>query len=113
AGVNFDYALSDYTSVGLGLNYYSFHLKETRKDNVDTFDLETKGYRVAAQVRAMRYILQRQRSILYFFAGVGARFRSVKYNTNDSLSLHIADIHQKPMEVWMPTRRYPSMPVWG
>ncbi len=95
-GVNFDYAVSDYTSVGFGLNYYSFNLKETRKDYVDTFDLETKGYRVAAQVRAMRYIVQRPRSVLYFFAGAGARFRSVKYNSNDSLALHIADIHHKP-----------------
>ncbi len=90
---NVDYAISDYTSLGIGVNYYSFDLKETRKDIVDSFDLDTKGHRIAIQVRAMRYIIQRPRSIIYFFAGAGARFRSVKYNSSDSLALHTADIH--------------------
>jgi len=90
---NVDYAISDYTSLGLGVNYYTFNLNEKRTDSILAYDLETKGRRIAIQIRAMRYIIQRPRSILYFFAGAGARFRFVKYNTSDSIALRTAAIH--------------------
>ncbi len=93
--VTFDYAVSDYTAVGIGVNYYSFHLTENRKDIVDTFNLDTKGFRMAVQARCMRYFVQRPRSIFYFFAGAGIRFRSVKYNTTDQHDIKIAEIHQQ------------------
>jgi uncharacterized membrane protein len=90
---NVDYAMSDYTSLGLGVNYYSFDLNEKRTDTIHSYDLETKGRRIAIQIRAMRYVIQRPRSIVYFFAGAGARFRSVTYNSTDSIALRTAAIH--------------------
>ena len=92
--LTFDYAVSDYTTLGLGVSYFSFHLKEKRQDFIDTFDLDTKGYRIAIQLRGIRYIVQGPRSVFYMFAGAGIRFRSVSYNTTDQLAIQGAEIHE-------------------
>ena len=91
--LTFDMALSDYTTVGIGVGYYNFNLKQFRANAIDTFDLHTSGHRFTLQARIIRYFVQRPRSVFYLFGGVGARFRSVTYNTSDSLVLHLADIH--------------------
>ena len=92
--LTFDYAVSDYSTIGIAFNYFTFNLSEKRQDLQDTFNLETKGNQMAFQLRGIRYIVQRPRSALYLFGATGLRFRSVEYNTTDQHDIHIAEIHK-------------------
>lgn len=94
--LTYDYALNDYTTIGVGINYYSFHLKEHKQSIIDTLDIDTKGFKTAIQLRGVRYFVQRQRSAFYFFGAMGARFRVIKHNTSDEYSINQAEIHQIP-----------------
>ena len=85
----FDAAISDYTTLGIGVSYFTFDLKEKH----DTIDLHTKGQQVQIQLRAIRYFYQRPRSVAYLFAGIGGRFREGTYNSTDSSTLATAAIH--------------------
>ncbi|MEN9340408.1 MAG: hypothetical protein RIQ62_1720 [Bacteroidota bacterium] len=94
--IAFDYACSDFTTIGLGLNYYHYKLNETRTIINDTGIVESKASKLALQLRGIRYIVQRPKSVLYFFAGAGVRMRSVKYSSSDPAILKDIDIHQIP-----------------
>lgn len=94
--IAFDYACSDFTTIGLGLNYSQYKLSETRTSINDTGSVESKGSKLALQLRGIRYIVQRPKSVLYFFAGAGFRMRSVKYSSSNPAILKDIDIHQIP-----------------
>lgn len=94
--VSFDYAISDYTTIGLSGGFYSFRLKERREYPGDTIEVDTKGLKFAIQLRGIRYIVQSPRSVFYMFAGAGVRLRSMKHNTSDTYIIRASRIHQTP-----------------
>lgn len=93
---SYDYALNDYTTIGASINYYSFHLKEQKQTIADTFDIDTKGFKTAIQLRGVRYFVQRANSAFYFFGAAGVRFRVMKHNTSDDYKINLTEIHQIP-----------------
>ncbi|HNF72110.1 MAG TPA: hypothetical protein PLP34_06850, partial [Chitinophagaceae bacterium] len=93
---SFDLATSDFTTVGIGLNYFGYNMSETRTGAKDTSSLSNKGYRMAIQLRGIRYIVQRPRSLFYLFAGAGIRMRKNRYSTSDAYVLNVMDIQQTP-----------------
>lgn len=94
--ITFDYAANDFTTLGLALNYYNYTLNEKRVSSTDTIDIETKGYKLAIQVRGIKYFVQRPRSAFYVLVSPGFRIRTNTYNTTDAYALKVIDIHQTP-----------------
>lgn len=94
--ITFDYAYNDFTTLGLGINYYNYTLNEKRFSAADTLDIETKGFKLAIQVRGIKYFVQRPRSAFYLMISPGLRLRTNTYNTSDDYTLKVIDIHQTP-----------------
>ncbi|MBK8685291.1 MAG: hypothetical protein IPN26_09990 [Bacteroidetes bacterium] len=94
--LQFDYAVSDYTQIGLSLNYFSFALTESYADQVDTIDIEASGFRMAVLLRATRYWLHTPKTAFYYFAGAGIRFRSLTSSATP-FERNRANIHQYPL----------------
>ena len=93
--LNLDYAVSDYTALGLYLNYFSFALSETHEDPVDTFDIASTGFRMAVQLRAYRFFVHSPRVMLYNYAGLGVRFKILKTDASET-EKQMAYIHSTP-----------------
>jgi uncharacterized membrane protein len=92
--ITVDDAISDYTTIGIGVSYYSMHLTEQHIATQDTFSLDTKGFKAAIQLRGIRYFIQGRRFVCYMFAGAGLRFRSLTDAASDPKSVSTAYIHQ-------------------
>ena len=93
---SFDYAISDYTTIGLSGGFYTFHLHEKKVFANDTSVIDTKGFKMAIQLRGIRYIVQSAKSVFYIFVGGGVRFRSLNINTSNDSIINAALIHQIP-----------------
>jgi hypothetical protein len=94
--VTYDYAVSDYTTIGIGINYYSIKLNERRESSTDTLTTESNGYKASLQIRGIRYLVQKAGSVFYFYAGAGVRFRKLDSKANENSFLQTAYIYQFP-----------------
>jgi hypothetical protein len=93
-GATFEYAISDYTTVGFTTDFMQYTLSETRFDAVDSFSIETKGTRITALGRVVRYLRNKPRSTIYAFADVGVKIRSLNSSAANEYEENIAFIHQ-------------------
>lgn len=91
---NLDIAFSDYTTAGIAVSWCRFAVKESGQFSNDASTLETRAHKVALQLRGVRYIMQSQRAVIYFFGAAGIRFRKVSDDSNDALKRQLAFSHQ-------------------
>lgn len=80
---SFDMALSDYTTAGIAASWCRFRVKENGQFSQLGSELETKGYKLTVQVRGIRYLVQGQRMVCYFFGAAGLRLRGITYSSSD------------------------------
>lgn len=92
----FDIAFSDYTTAGVAVSWCHFRVRESGQFSNDASTLETKGYKLAVQLRGIRYVLQSQRSVIYFVGAAGIRLRGVRDNSTDPDKQATAYSHQVP-----------------
>jgi len=77
-----EYAISNYTAIGINANHFSYSLSEMREDSYGVTDVSTKGRHIDLHFRVVRYVYQSTRSTFYVIGEVGAALRSIKYTDN-------------------------------
>ncbi len=74
-----EYALSNYTTIGVNINYFRFDLSELRQDALGTQTAATKGSHLDLNLRVLRYLLANARGAIYVLGEIGMRSRSIEY----------------------------------
>lgn len=92
-GLCYEYAISDYTTIGAALNFFSFQLHEYRVNPVDSYDVHTRGMNMNIMLRGVRYFTQKTKSSFYIFLDAGLQFRVMSFD-GSPYQKEIAYIHQ-------------------
>lgn len=77
-----EYAISNYTAIGINLNHFSYNLSEVREDGYGITDMSTKGRHIDLHLRAVRYVYQSVGSSFYVIGEAGLALRSIRYSDN-------------------------------
>lgn len=89
-----DYAMSDYTTVGIQIGYRRVNLQQTNKttsaplqsDYYNNYDLSVKGSNIITDLKLTRYFTSNARRCLYAFVSAGYNMQNFKLSdTRDSV----------------------------
>lgn len=75
----FEYALKDNFTVGVGMHYFKYDVKE--ENTIDSSMYRMKGQQIGLSARVLRFILHRPRTMTYLFMNAGVRFRQQTFSS--------------------------------